>query len=55
MAAFGQQMKKWVQAKVARHKFLRGGGSIFGGLVNVGCSWVWLLPGVVVIDVIPKR
>lgn len=29
--AFGQQVQKWVQAKVARHKFLRGGGSISSG------------------------
>lgn len=53
---FGENVKNWIQTKVARHKFLRGGEllSVFSKL----CAkhHFYSIPqGVVLIDVIPKR
>ena len=55
-ARFSENVKKWIQTKVARHKYLRGGKLL---------SWIFSQAialrnlfnptGVVVIDVIPKR
>lgn len=52
-AAFALDVKKWIQGKVARHKFLRGGASSSKrvALIELMENHV----GVVVIDIVPKR
>ena len=61
-ARFSENVKKWIQTKVAQHKFLRGGEVVFfffSLLLDILPSHalrnLFNPPGVVVIDVIPKR
>lgn len=49
--AFTRVIFSWIQTKVARHKFLRGGMSCRVFSISVFTS----ILGVVVIDVVPKR
>jgi hypothetical protein len=51
--ALARKVQKWVETKVARHKFLRGGPSRVSPTVVFCLSFV--SAGVVVIDAIPKR
>ena len=56
-ARFSEYVKKWIQTKVAQHKFLRGGKVIasFKIFFKPCAEQSYSTPGVVVIDVIPKR
>jgi acyl-coenzyme A synthetase/AMP-(fatty) acid ligase len=50
--AFADHIQKWMQGKVARHMFLRGGMTVFRLFRHPAHD---LSLGVVVIDAIPKR
>lgn len=52
-ALFAKSVVQWMETKVAKHKFLRGGLSFF--LVSRFQLAVMFSPGVDVIDIIPKR
>lgn len=54
-AAFQRDVKKWIQERVARHKFLRGGELSISWLPKSSLNSICVAPGVVVIDIIPKR
>jgi hypothetical protein len=52
MAAFSSEVERWIQNQVARQKYLRGGEY---GIFVLQLILKYVLLGVVVIDVIPKR
>jgi len=51
--AFSQNVRSWMQGKVANYKFLRGGAFFFSLVLGPVLEAVHL--GVVVIDAVPKR
>ena len=51
--AFGKEVQTWVQARVAKHKYLRGG--MFMNRISCGHPLTMVRSGVIVLDAIPKR
>ena len=51
-AAFSREVERWIQKQVARQKYLRGGEY---EILALRLSLKYVLLGVVVVDVIPKR
>lgn len=54
-AAFAESVRGWVQSKVAKHKYLRGGAFLSPLPLDDPFTDYPKSVGVVVIDIIPKR